>query len=240
MFTILGGDGKAYGPVTADQVRAWISSGRANLDTKARTTGTDEWRRLGDFPEFGGDAGLPPLIGAAPGEPATSFAPSTPALQPAGRGARIGAALLNAFIYFLSMIPGSMIVSVQLMKQNPGLERGGFGNMGSLDLTGVNTTWAFAGFFLVVLVQLILIATRGQNLGKLVVGLRVVRADDGQRANLLQAGALRFLLPTSLIFLPYGWGLLGLLFLFVDLCFIGREDGRCLHDLIAGTRVVKC
>jgi hypothetical protein len=37
MFTIIGGDGVEYGPVSADQVRAWITAGRANLETKAKT-----------------------------------------------------------------------------------------------------------------------------------------------------------------------------------------------------------
>ena len=36
MFTIIGGDGREYGPATADQVRAWINGGRANLDTRAK------------------------------------------------------------------------------------------------------------------------------------------------------------------------------------------------------------
>lgn len=52
MFTIIGGDGKEYGPATVEQIRTWIGDGRANLDTQARRTGEDQWRRLGDFPEF--------------------------------------------------------------------------------------------------------------------------------------------------------------------------------------------
>ena len=49
MFHIIGCDGKEYGPVTVEQIRAWIAAGRANLETKARALGTDEWRRLADF-----------------------------------------------------------------------------------------------------------------------------------------------------------------------------------------------
>lgn len=64
MFTIIGGDGKEYGPATADQLRQWITAGRANLDTKAKALGTDEWRRLGDFAEFAA-ADTPPPLGAA-------------------------------------------------------------------------------------------------------------------------------------------------------------------------------
>lgn len=70
MFTIIGGDGKEYGPATVEQIRTWIGDGRANLDTKAQRTGEDQWRRLGDFPEFN-DMGA-------------SQPPPQPAPQPAG------------------------------------------------------------------------------------------------------------------------------------------------------------
>jgi hypothetical protein len=77
MFTIIGGDGKEYGPVTADQVRAWIEAGRANLETQAKPLGSEEWRRLGDFAEFGA-AAPPPAIAAAPAAagPAAEFQPA--------------------------------------------------------------------------------------------------------------------------------------------------------------------
>ena len=52
MFTIIGGDGKEYGPATFQQVRSWVGDGRANLDSQTKRTGDEQWRRLGDFPEF--------------------------------------------------------------------------------------------------------------------------------------------------------------------------------------------
>jgi len=55
MYTIIGGDGKEYGPVTAGQVRSWIAAGRANFETRAKALGTDDWKSLGDFSEFTGD-----------------------------------------------------------------------------------------------------------------------------------------------------------------------------------------
>lgn len=61
MFTIIGGDGKEYGPVPASQINAWISNGRANLQTRAKKHGENEaWKTLGDFPEFSPDAVVPP------------------------------------------------------------------------------------------------------------------------------------------------------------------------------------
>ena len=66
MFIIIGGDGKEYGPVTAEQVRAWIAAGRANLSTKAKYAGTVEWHTLGDYTEFVGDPATPPQQSGRP------------------------------------------------------------------------------------------------------------------------------------------------------------------------------
>ena len=60
MFTIIGGDGKEYGPVSAEQVRAWLAGGRANLSTKAKYAGTEDWHTLGDYTEFTGTAAATP------------------------------------------------------------------------------------------------------------------------------------------------------------------------------------
>jgi hypothetical protein len=54
MYTIIGGDGKEYGPVAPGQVRAWIASGRANLETKVKSAGSEEWNTVADFPELTG------------------------------------------------------------------------------------------------------------------------------------------------------------------------------------------
>lgn len=52
MFKIIGGDGSQYGPVTVDQLREWISSGRANGQTMAQRDGDSEWKPLSQFTEF--------------------------------------------------------------------------------------------------------------------------------------------------------------------------------------------
>ena len=73
MFIIIGGDGKEYGPVSAEQVRAWIASGRANLSTKAKYVGTEDWHTLGEYTEFVGGpaaaASAPPPMAAGPVDP---------------------------------------------------------------------------------------------------------------------------------------------------------------------------
>src|SRR4051812_45019945 len=110
MFTIIGGDGKEYGPVTTDQVRAWIAGGRANLDTQAKIVGTTEWKRLADFPEFTGGADVtPPPLGATG---AVGTATVTPVVDhtAADRGTRLGAAIIDRVISMIVAAPGAMIL----------------------------------------------------------------------------------------------------------------------------------
>jgi uncharacterized membrane protein len=62
MYTIIGGDGKEYGPVSVDQIRAWMAGGRANLSTRVKAAGSDEWKAIADCPEITG-AGVRPATG---------------------------------------------------------------------------------------------------------------------------------------------------------------------------------
>ena len=81
MFTILGADGKEYGPVPADKVQAWINSRRASLQTKARREGETEWKTLGDFTEF---ASVPVVTQAA--APVAGTPPPAPGTGESGTG----------------------------------------------------------------------------------------------------------------------------------------------------------
>ncbi len=69
MYYIQGADQKEYGPVSADQLRQWISENRLNRFSPARADGESLWKTLGDFPEF-----AEVLVGAAP---AASEAPTS-------------------------------------------------------------------------------------------------------------------------------------------------------------------
>lgn len=75
MYTILGGDGKQYGPVTADALRQWVNEGRANRNTQIRPEGSEQWQSLASVPEFA------PLFAAPP-----------PVTNAAGGGTHIGQA----------------------------------------------------------------------------------------------------------------------------------------------------
>lgn len=68
MYKIVGADGKEYGPVTAEQLKQWITEGRANAQTRVLAEGAVEWKFLGLFPEFAAAQSVPPLL-AAPHPP---------------------------------------------------------------------------------------------------------------------------------------------------------------------------
>jgi hypothetical protein len=69
MYTIVGGDGREYGPVTAEQVRAWMADGRASLQTRVRAEGSDTWSTIADHPGLSGVSVAPNAPWAGPAAP---------------------------------------------------------------------------------------------------------------------------------------------------------------------------
>jgi uncharacterized RDD family membrane protein YckC len=238
MFTIIGGDGKEYGPVSVEQIRAWIAAGRANVETKARAAGTDEWRRLGDFAEFGatGAAATPPLVDpAAAGTAAGSFTAAPVVL--AGRGARLGAAFIDFSISSLCSLPGVLMMGPAFLELVQAAARGEQPDVNHLTAAGfmLGLGVAFLGWFAQFVVQVWMLSTRGQTIGKRIVGVKIVRFADNASAGFLHAWFLRNFVRGAIQMVPY----LGVFFAIVDLVFIFGDQRRCLHDYIAGTKVVQ-
>ncbi len=81
------------------------------------------------------------------------------------------------------------------------------------------------------IIQWNLIATRGQTLGKLVVCIRMITM-DGRLPGFLHGVVLRNWVRALLgAFVP--------LFGLIDVLFIFSDSKRCIHDYLAGTRVVQ-
>ncbi len=83
MYKLLGSDQKEYGPVSADQLRAWIAQGRANARSKLQAAGSTEWKPLTEFPEFA-DALRSAAGPAAPAPPAVESQPVAAAPKTSG------------------------------------------------------------------------------------------------------------------------------------------------------------
>ncbi len=73
MYKIIGADGKAYGPVSEQEIRLWISQSRVNAQTQVQAEGTQEWKPLGAFPEFA-DLLAPAVAPIAPSLPGVAAA----------------------------------------------------------------------------------------------------------------------------------------------------------------------
>ena len=242
MFTIIGGDGKEYGPATAEQIRTWITAGRASLDTKAKQTGSDDWKRLGDYAEFNGDTSTPPTLGSPSARPIpTTTIPDTARAHP---GRRLAARAVDWVIAAIALAPGISIIGPEITKVAIELASGQTPSMDNLDSATLarGAFVVFAGWALVLATQIVLLSRRGQSIGKVMLGIRVVRFASGERAGFLHAWFLRecciTIMGTVLGLLPFIGILLRPIFHLTDWCLIFRGDQRCLHDLIAGTSVV--
>jgi uncharacterized RDD family membrane protein YckC len=90
-----------------------------------------------------------------------------------------------------------------------------------------------AGLLLILLivVQIVLLGRDGQTIGKKLLAVRIVDVNTRRPAGFFKTVVLRLLLNALLSVIPF-YGL-------VDVLLIFREDRRCLHDLIAGTVVVR-
>jgi hypothetical protein len=72
MYRIIGADGKAYGPITTNQLKQWITEGRANAQTKVLMEGATHWQTVADFPEFAEALAAkspPPVVSASGPKP---------------------------------------------------------------------------------------------------------------------------------------------------------------------------
>jgi hypothetical protein len=65
IYKIIGDDGQEYGPVTGEQIRAWIAEGRVESRTPVFVDGAQDWNFVGLLPEFTNcfpASGKPPAI----------------------------------------------------------------------------------------------------------------------------------------------------------------------------------
>ncbi|MBI3884673.1 MAG: RDD family protein [Opitutae bacterium] len=234
MFTILGSDGKEYGPVSTGQIKEWMHGNRVNLQTQCRRVGETTWRTVGEFPEFGfagARAFVPPpeVPSAAPvpgaanvAEFAAQVADADGAtLELARRGTRLVAQLIDSMTALLFLLPAGIMLVLE---------------GGTLESIPPATSLVLLGCACALLIlQGYLLTEYGQTVGKKLMEIRIVRWADEAKPGFTKAFLLRLLVPGLLGSVP----LVGWIFTLVDVGFIFRSDRRCVHDLIAGTKVVK-
>ena len=129
MYILIGADQKEYGPVAAEEVRAWIAEGRANGQTLARFEG-GPWKPLSTFPEFVGSLGTAPQ--PAPPVPLaqaslTGRAPETNSMAVAGLvmgilSMTVGLVCCGLLFNLLGIIFSTIALSQ--IKRSPGQQTG--------------------------------------------------------------------------------------------------------------------
>ena len=103
-------------------------------------------------------------------------------------------------------------------------------------LTLIETTISgILGFLLFILLHSYLLAKNGQTIGKMVVGTKIVSVTSNEILPLGKVLLLRYLPISVVTQLP----MVGQFFVLVDSLAIFSKEKRCVHDLIAGTKVIK-
>ncbi|MFN3408141.1 MAG: DUF4339 domain-containing protein [Limisphaerales bacterium] len=119
MFRIIGGDGREYGPVTADQLRQWLAEGRANAQTLTRRETEANWQPLANLPEFGGIVSASATGAGWPGVPPTGSREAALRLaNPAGI-----ALMLVGVIGLLWLLAQGILWAVRGPESNPLLQK---------------------------------------------------------------------------------------------------------------------
>lgn len=153
--------------------------------------------------------------------PASDVSVNEPALL-ASRWSRLGGALIDGVISMLFIFP-TMFFTGMWEKSIAGEQT----------LTD-NLLLAAIGCVAFVVVNGYLLATSGQTIGKRVVGTRIVSVNDEKILSLGKVIGLRYVPIWGASQVPLVGPFVGL----VNVLFIFRADKRCIHDLIAGTKVI--
>jgi uncharacterized RDD family membrane protein YckC len=134
---------------------------------------------------------------------------------PAARWRRLAAFAIDIAVWSLVLIPVVRVVM-----------------SGNETQIGAMIMNSFTGWVGVAGINLYLLHARSQTMGKWVLRLQIRRGDGGH-AGFARKLLLRYLLPGTLLAIPY----LGPLLLLIDLASLFSAAGRTLHDRLANTQV---
>lgn len=213
-YKIIGTDGREYGPVTLEELLAWINDGRVAPYSQIWRADLACWRPASGWPELAFE------LGRLQGEPA-----EPPAVVATGRTAGFW---IRVLAFLIDQIP--LMLAIFAVAKGSGMELPSFTWPPSTEQVETFLKNNPNYFIIVVVVSALyyipLTAMFGATLGKLALRLRVVRT-DGSRVGWKEA-VLRF-----------GGMLLNNLTYYIGYLLVAfRADKRGLHDLIAGTRVI--
>lgn len=157
-----------------------------------------------------------------------------PELQPdelAGRFTRFASAFIDGLTMLVFIMPAMFLTGY--------IQRAGAGQVTLLEQVGIS----FFSGLVFLLVHGYFLVTRGQTLGKMATGIQIVDHETGQRLSFLRVYVFRNLWGLPILALTIAIpgqiddNLSNLVYL-VDVLMIFAVSRRCLHDYIAGSKVV--
>ena len=167
------------------------------------------------------------------------MAAEQPTSELASPGVRLVAWIIDFLIYFVVAIVALIIglVTADLGIRDIDFDTGFF--LTIVVVIGVT----LLAFLVIFIIQMVLLATRGQTIGKIIMKIRIVDAQTGEHPGWARLILLRTIV-NGLIYgvvnaIPVAGQGLGGLYFIIDSLFIFRADRRTIHDFIAGTRVDK-
>jgi uncharacterized RDD family membrane protein YckC len=150
-------------------------------------------------------------------QPQSSSIASTDVL--ASRGSRLAAALIDTVAVVALVIP-ALLGSFFLEADSAVSTMGGIGIAVSVIAVIVFCVY-----------QISMLVREGRTLGKKIMHIRIVNYDDGEVPPAAKLLVMRYFLNSALGNIPF--------YTLVDLLFIFGSERRCIHDYLAGTKVVE-
>lgn len=220
------------------EVSAGLRSGKFLPADLCWTEGMAEWLPLKEHLQ---ELNLPPEAPQPPPIPAMRVEPLLREAL-ATRGQRLGARIIDWISFMVPlMIMFSVVIDENMVKElqaHPNdqkllvemLQKRAEQLQTSQDPTILATSWVF---LILLTANFAMLGVRGQTIGKLLIGIHIVRAADGSRAGFLKAVVLREVVFFVIGSIQY----IGLVLSLGNVLMIFRKDRRCLHDLVAETVV---
>ena len=217
-YKIIGGDGVEYGPVSLEELKSWIVDGRVAAITQVWSSAVERWLPAGQYTELHPEIGQVAALASAAQSMGQEFAR-------VGFWPRFSAYIIDSIVLYAAFSLLSMLLAKSL-----GWQEIDFSTVKKLsDLEpyfDMLMQQTLAYYLLQMVYEVAMNGRLGATVGKLVMGMQIVRMDGS----------------------PLGYSVA--LFRFFGrlvsnfTCYIGylmvafREDKRALHDLLAGTQVV--
>ena len=200
-FEMMGIDGKQYGPLTESELRAYVSQGRANSETKIRRVGDESWQPLGNLLKIAA-----PKVVSQPQQLEAAVPSDTPLevglavsegwqLFKEHAGMLVGAGAIFLGILTVAGLIGAVIPAAQLLVQGPlmgglilmilKLSREGHAEVGDVFLGFQNYGW----LLLVTVVQgAVIFAALIPGLIMLIIGAVMMTQESGEMGVGLMVG----------------------------------------------------